>query len=46
VVVAHNGEGGVVPTLSQAFDGDSLASNLSRAERGDRWGGLFPLHLR
>ncbi len=46
VVVAYNGEGGVGPALSQAFDGDSLAPSLSRAERGDRWGGLFPLHLR
>lgn len=42
VVVAYNGEGGIVPALSEAFDGTTIGG----LEAGDRWGGLFPLYLR
>lgn len=42
VVVAYSGEGGIAPTLSEAFDG----STIGGLEAGDRWGGLFPIHLR
>lgn len=43
VVLASGSEGAIRP--GAMFQGDNVGSQ-SRAERGDRWGGLFPIYLR
>ncbi|HEY8059716.1 MAG TPA: peptidoglycan DD-metalloendopeptidase family protein [Acidimicrobiales bacterium] len=45
VVLAYGSAGGIAATGGQMFHGANVGSQ-SRRERGDRWGGLFPIYLR
>ena len=45
VVLAYGSEGGTVAAGGRMFHGANVGSQSQR-ERGDRWGGLFPIYLR
>ena len=45
VVLAYGSEGGTAAAGGRMFHGANVGSQSQR-ERGDRWGGLFPIYLR
>ena len=45
VVLAYGSEGGVAAAGGRMFHGGNVGTQSQR-ERGDRWGGLFPIYLR